>query len=396
MRIELSLPAALAQTGDSRTPGSTGVRGGHLGDLRIGLRSSLFGGAHDAFAVGLQADVYLPTGFREAYAGAGSTRGQLRLIVSGVSDERVVYSVALGAMLAEHHSVGLGDVGHSLTYAAGIALLFADGHLQVGPELFGSTVLTVGTSPLEALLGLKYRWNALVFGAGIGAGLTGAMSTAQVRGLLSIAWEPKPQPTSAPAATPTDCSAAVRQAIDALASRDRDGDGVIDSEDACSLEAGASSDDPLRNGCPVDGDQDGVPDSVDACPGEPGPKANRGCPAVADRDCDEVLDTEDLCPDERGSATATKKGCPATAELAESRIELSEQVQFATGKADLLPQSEAILLSVAKVMRAHPELVKVSIDGFTDDRGEAAFNMKLSGDRAAAVVEWLVKTGGID
>ena len=117
---------------------------------------------------------------------------------------------------------------------------------------------------------------------------------------------------------------------------------------------------------------------------------------VADRDGDGVPDTEDLCPDERGSATAAKKGCPEAAQLAEGRIELSEQVQFATGKADLLPESAAILFSVAKVMQAHPELVKMSIDGFTDNRGPAAFNLKLSSDRAAAVVEWLVKTGGIE
>jgi outer membrane protein OmpA-like peptidoglycan-associated protein len=178
---------------------------------------------------------------------------------------------------------------------------------------------------------------------------------------------------------------------------DSDRDGVLDSADACRFEAGVASAVPALNGCPKDSDRDGLADAVDACPAEAGPAANRGCPLPADRDGDGVVDGEDLCPDERGAADAARKGCPAEkAALKADRIELAEQVTFANNKADILPASEAVLQGVAKVLAAHPELVKVSVDGFTDDRGPAAYNLKLSGDRAAAVVEWLVKSGGIE
>lgn len=54
---------------------------------------------------------------------------------------------------------------------------------------------------------------------------------------------------------------------------DRDGDGILDSEDACPEQAGRR----ITEGCP-DRDGDGTPDVSDRCPSEPGPFRNRGCP----------------------------------------------------------------------------------------------------------------------
>jgi len=44
------------------------------------------------------------------------------------------------------------------------------------------------------------------------------------------------------------------------------------------------------------------------------------------------------------------------------------------------------------VMKEDPKLV-LEIGGHTDDVGKADYNMKLSGERAAAVVQWLVAHG---
>ena len=47
-------------------------------------------------------------------------------------------------------------------------------------------------------------------------------------------------------------------------------------------------------------------------------------------------------------------------------------------------------------MKDHPEIKKVRVEGHTDNRGGKAKNQSLSAKRAAAVVQWLVKKGGID
>jgi OmpA-OmpF porin, OOP family len=98
--------------------------------------------------------------------------------------------------------------------------------------------------------------------------------------------------------------------------RDRDADTIFDDEDACPHEKGVRTNDPKTNGCPKsDQDRDGIDDDEDACPTEPGfrnpnPKLN-GCPA-RDRDKDGVGDSEDACPDNAGVRTEDPKtnGCP--------------------------------------------------------------------------------------
>jgi outer membrane protein OmpA-like peptidoglycan-associated protein len=48
---------------------------------------------------------------------------------------------------------------------------------------------------------------------------------------------------------------------------------------------------------------------------------------------------------------------------------------------------------VAQVMKAHPEVQRVTIEGHTDDTGSAATNRKLSQARAEAVRDYLVGKG---
>ena len=61
---------------------------------------------------------------------------------------------------------------------------------------------------------------------------------------------------------------------------DRDGDGIIDTQDACPDVAGILA----YRGCP-DQDYDGLPDPMDRCPLEAGPRERAGCP-VSDIDAD--------------------------------------------------------------------------------------------------------------
>jgi outer membrane protein OmpA-like peptidoglycan-associated protein len=51
-----------------------------------------------------------------------------------------------------------------------------------------------------------------------------------------------------------------------------------------------------------------------------------------------------------------------------------------------------ILNTVAQVMRDFPD-INVEVQGHTDDRGSDSFNMRLSGERAEAVRQYLVQQG---
>jgi outer membrane protein OmpA-like peptidoglycan-associated protein len=69
-----------------------------------------------------------------------------------------------------------------------------------------------------------------------------------------------------------------------------------------------------------------------------------------------------------------------------------EGIFFDTGKADLKPESQQAIGEVAKLLKTDPAL-KVFVVGHTDNVGAVDANMKLSQDRAQAVVQALVRGG---
>lgn len=170
---------------------------------------------------------------------------------------------------------------------------------------------------------------------------------------------------------------------------DGDGDGLDDDLDRCPAAAGVVA----FSGCP-DSDGDGFEDAADACPTEAGVEASRGCPD-RDEDGDGVVDRFDACRTVKGPAT--NQGCPATERqlvvITRERLVIRDKVYFASGKAVVLPRSAALLAQIARVLKEHPEIERVSVDGHTDDRGDRQMNQKLSEARAAAVRETLLAAG---
>jgi outer membrane protein OmpA-like peptidoglycan-associated protein len=143
-----------------------------------------------------------------------------------------------------------------------------------------------------------------------------------------------------------------------------------------------------------DADQDGIEDAADRCPAEAGLTELRGCPAK-DSDGDGLADHLDNCPAEKG--VADNQGCPVQQKqlvaIQKGKLEIKEQVFFATGKSIIQPRSFKMLDQVAKVLGQHPEVEKVIIEGHTDNRGNAESNRKLSQARAEAVARYLQKKG---
>jgi outer membrane protein OmpA-like peptidoglycan-associated protein len=74
---------------------------------------------------------------------------------------------------------------------------------------------------------------------------------------------------------------------------------------------------------------------------------------------------------------------------------VTQGILFATGKAELQPESRPVLKEIASVLKAHGDL-KILIEGHTDNVGAAASNLSLSDARAAAVRAALVGEYGAD
>jgi outer membrane protein OmpA-like peptidoglycan-associated protein len=69
-------------------------------------------------------------------------------------------------------------------------------------------------------------------------------------------------------------------------------------------------------------------------------------------------------------------------------------IYFETGKSELKPESQQAIAEIAKLLAGDPAL-KVYVVGHTDNTGGLEANMRLSQDRAAAVVQSLVSQHGI-
>ena len=185
---------------------------------------------------------------------------------------------------------------------------------------------------------------------------------------------------------------------------DNDGDGLLDAQDSCPLKAEDKDTLGDEDGCPeTDFDQDGVLDELDQCPRK-AENLNRfkdedGCPEP-DEDQDAIVDEIDKCPKKPETVNGIKDedGCPDESkgvEMKGSKLELLNKVYFATDKTEILPKSFPVLRQVIAVLKANPQITKVTIDGHTDSQGEDAYNLQLSQGRVDAVMKFLVE-GGIE
>ena len=171
--------------------------------------------------------------------------------------------------------------------------------------------------------------------------------------------------------------------------KDTDGDGVADASDKCpNTRAGTPVD---ATGCPKDQDNDGVTDSLDKCPNTRAgtPVDATGCPK--DLDGDKVPDGIDRCPNTAAGTEVDAVGCPVLF-VEPGKAVVLQGVNFQTGKAILLPESQATLDRVAESLNGNTDIT-VEVGGHTDATGSARTNERLSHARANAVKDYLVSKG---
>lgn len=86
---------------------------------------------------------------------------------------------------------------------------------------------------------------------------------------------------------------------------------------------------------------------------------------------------------------------PPRVELRDNKIEIREKIQFEVNKSTIKEESFSLLKEIADVVKKHPHVKKISIEGHASAEGNAQHNKKLSEARAKAVMEYLVKQESI-
>ncbi len=364
--LTVDMPLVLAQGGDNlESIGSEGVIEGYvLGDLRLAGKIAIPGLRRRAEDTGLGAaltfGLTLPTGNLEAFAGEGAITYTPGILVD--------YRFTRGILLSG--SVGLWNRPDRIFGGVSVGDMAPFGIATEVPILRGSGLTAVGmvhgaigldklpdeprNIPAELLIGLRwYSSTGLTFTFGGGGGCGCSLQAPSLRFFTSIIWVPaktaeweaierfKDPPAPPPPPPP-----------------DTDGDSVTDDKDVCPKEFGL----PDRGGCPIrDADGDGVEDSLDKCP-------------------------------EVAAGPGGKGGCPL-ARIQGNKILILEPVNFATDQDVILSESYPILEEVSQVLKAHPELQRVLIEGHTDSRAGERYNLDLSRRRAASVRTYLEESG---
>jgi outer membrane protein OmpA-like peptidoglycan-associated protein len=98
---------------------------------------------------------------------------------------------------------------------------------------------------------------------------------------------------------------------------------------------------------------------------------------------------EGIAPGKPKTLAAT----PGRVHLSDKKIEITEMVQFGLDNATILPESFSLLDEVTQVIKDHPELKKIAIEGHASADGDDNHNLVLSDQRAKAVMAYIVAKG---
>jgi OOP family OmpA-OmpF porin len=136
---------------------------------------------------------------------------------------------------------------------------------------------------------------------------------------------------------------------------------------------------PALSGCEAHAQLGGTANSPPPPPPAPPPPAPAPTPAAAT-----ATPAPTTPPPEPPKAPVTVK---------DGRLGIPGNIVYETGKAIIKPESEPTLNALKDFMDQNKNFSRIRIEGHTDNVGKPADNLKLSQDRAAAVVQWLSDHG---
>lgn len=392
--------------------------GPSVSDLRLDFRGVLMRSVDRRKALGAQFSLFAPTGNGSSGNFGGDGQTSAMILISGEYDVGAISLVAnTGVHFRPRNSIndpvqdqGLG-VSSEWRWTLGGFLPLKDGKYRLGVTFFGqtglqvddpvvgSTLFTGRNSPIEAQFEARTRFGATQrywAGATAGTAVARGYGAPDLRLVVLVgAYMPilESDPKSPREAMREKWKSEHRNV-------DTDGDGIPDDLDACPNDPEDHLGNDPNDGCPQppDRDGDGIPDNLDKCPDVPEDKDGiddgDGCPED-DADKDGVLDAVDACPKEPGAPNSDpkKNGCPQFIKLEGGQIRILQQVHFATGSAQILADSFPMLQEIVSLLNANPSIKRLSIEGHTDNRGNAEMNKTLSQNRANSVMNHMIGKG---
>ncbi len=422
LELGIAIPLVLGQStgsGFGLTPGLEAPGGATIGDIRVTPKVKLFE-TRRQFALTLAAPLTLPTG--SDFGGYGSFIATPMAIADWRPAHYFRLTTNAGARLRKTTRFDTLKLGNEAVFGAGIELSFniVDQRFAILANYLAAVPFDSDDRepvPMEVDMGVAWRtlpnWSVeLGFGTGTNRGygapdlrvFVGARFATNVRCLNG----------------PEDIDGF--EDDDGCAEPDNDGDGIDDTVDRCPFEAETINGVRDDDGCPdeandhadqlvsasadsdADPDNDGIPNRDDSCPNEAedndGFADTDGCPEF-DNDDDGVQDAADKCPDvaEVINNHEDEDGCPdaapeaAPVQIIGGKLVLRDAIHFQTNRDVIKSESFALLTEVSNIIKAHPKIRRLRIEGHTDDRGPDGFNRRLSERRADAVKRFLVEAG---
>lgn len=398
-----------------------------------------------------QGDGYSGSGFLTVTAPrviAGFRAGSLRLAVNlGMlwRQKSELFSAEQG------HSLTYGfGIGYTIVPAVEVLA-----EIYGQKSLVSAKFTDMESAPLLFLAGARFRAKQFLFNVGAGGGILSGVGAPQFQVVAGGAWAPEGEKKKEEESFGTEWDLdgdgidnEVDQCPDqpedldnfedqdGCPDKDNDKDGIPDGYDSCPKEAEDKDGFRDDDGCPdLDHDEDGIKEPTDKCPekaedvdgfqdddgcvdedndgdgikdedddcpddaeDKDGFQDDDGCPDL-DNDSDGVPDAKDKCPNKPETLNGIKDddGCPDTGKslvvVTETQIEIKEMVQFETNSDKIKgDKSFQILDIIAAILKGNTAL-RVSVEGHTDNKGNADHNRDLSKRRAESVKSYLVGKG---
>jgi len=367
---------------------------GGLGDVGLDVKGQLLDPASAALGLAVGARVTAPTATTTLPLGADGPTWDVRLILDKpIGDLRLLGN--LGYIGRPEADLGSITGGSALLARLGIGYSLGAGGLsaEAGAAPLVSSLGESTAFPAELLLGGWVRaTDTLVIRGSGGTGVTEGIGAARARTLITLDYSPR---------------------ID----DDIDRDGIPASRDACPLVAEDMDGVEDEDGCPEDAttvdflvkDPYGgaiVSASVQIVQGEDTQPVSATGRIVLEpgtyritAEAPAYLRLDDLFTVEANTPLQLVKVMEPDVKptgrviVKQDRIEILEKVYFQTGSADLRMESFSLLQEVASILRSHPEVRVVQVEGHTDSRGDDDFNLELSQARSESVVRFLTEHG---
>ena len=118
-----------------------------------------------------------------------------------------------------------------------------------------------------------------------------------------------------------------------------------------------------------------------------------------DADADGVPDSRDKCPDTPRGVQVDATGCPIVQVVVVQEVVVVEEtivvrdIHFEFNSAKLTATDKEKLNVIAARLKKDAANAQLKVTGYTDSVGSEAYNLKLSKERAQAVVNYLIDSG---